>query len=73
MSGHAYGWLWPLLALVALGGGVIRGAHAASVETLAPALAESDRQRQALEQMRELADPAFKPLLLALKDGALYT
>jgi hypothetical protein len=73
MFGRAYAWLWTLLALVSLGGGVIQGACAASGDAFASALARAAQQRQALEQMRELADPAFKPLLLALKDGALYT
>src|SRR5262245_31921982 len=32
----------------------------------------ADQQRQALEQIREVADPAFKEFLIALKEGALY-
>ena len=42
-------------------------------EAYATAIATADQQRQALEQMRELADPSFKALLIALKEGALYT
>jgi urea transport system permease protein len=60
--------LW--LASVSLGGA---GASAASLETYATAIAMADQQRQALEQIRELADPAFKEFLSALKEGALYT
>jgi urea transport system permease protein len=48
-------------------------ARAASPEAYATAIASADQQRQALEQMRELADPSFKDLLIALKEGALYT
>ena len=43
------------------------------LEAYATAIATADQQRQALEQMRELADPSFKALLIALKEGALYT
>jgi len=43
------------------------------LEAYATAIATADRQRQALEQMRELTDPSFKALLIALKEGALYT
>jgi urea transport system permease protein len=48
-------------------------ARAASLEAYATAIASADQQRQALEQMRELADASFKDLLIALKEGALYT
>ena len=43
------------------------------LEAYATAIATADQQRQALEQMRELAHPSFKDLLIALKEGALYT
>jgi urea transport system permease protein len=72
MFGQMYRWFWSLLALVVLGGG-IGGAHASSVDAYAAAISRADQQRQALEQMRELANPAFKTLLVALKEGALYT
>jgi urea transport system permease protein len=49
------------------------GATAAPLDAYATALATADQQRQALERMRELADPAFKAVLIALKEGALYT
>ena len=68
MVGKIYGRLWTLLAFVILSGSV-QGAHAASVDAYATAIARADQQRQALEQMRELADPAFKALLVALKEG----
>jgi urea transport system permease protein len=63
---------WTLLSLAILswGGGV---ANAASLDAYAMAIATADQQRQALEQMRELADPSSKELLIALKEGALYT
>jgi urea transport system permease protein len=64
--------LWTLLWLASLSWGT-GGATAATLEAYATALAAADQQRQALEQMRELADPSFKDLLIALKDGALYT
>jgi urea transport system permease protein len=47
-------------------------AAAAPLEAYSRAISSADQQRQALEQMRELADPTFKPFLLALKEGALY-
>ena len=62
---------WTLLGLAALSWGV-GGASGASLEAYAPAIATAGQQRQALEQMRELADPSFKALLIALKEGALY-
>jgi urea transport system permease protein len=49
------------------------GATAAALEADAAALASTDQQRQTLEQIRELADPSFKAVLIALKEGALYT
>jgi urea transport system permease protein len=63
---------WTLLWLASVSVGV-GGASAASLEAYATAIATADQQRQALEQMRELADPSFKDLLIALKEGALYT
>src|ERR671919_2012146 len=63
---------WTLLCLAILNVGV-GGARAASLEAYATAIATADQQRQALEQMRELADASFKDLLIALKEGALYT
>jgi urea transport system permease protein len=62
---------WTLLGLAFLSWGV-GGATAASLEAYATAIATADQQRQVLEQMRELADPSFKALLVALKEGALY-
>jgi urea transport system permease protein len=63
---------WVLLWLTSVSSGV-RGVSAASLESYATAIATGDQQRQALERIRELADPAFKDLLIALKEGALYT
>jgi hypothetical protein len=63
---------WILLGLAIVSWG-IGGAHAASLEAYATAIASADQQRQALEQMREVADPSFKDLLIALKEGSLYT
>ncbi len=63
---------WTLLWLAILNVGV-GGARAASLEAYATAIATADQQLQALEQMRELADASFKDLLIALKEGALYT
>ena len=63
---------WTLLWLASLSMGV-GAAQAASLEAYGAALATADQQRQALEQLRELADPSCKELLMALKEGALYT
>ncbi|HEX9869946.1 MAG TPA: urea ABC transporter permease subunit UrtB [Candidatus Tectomicrobia bacterium] len=63
--------LWILFWLVSVGGGM-GGATAAPLEAYATGLATADQQRQALEQMRELADPSHKEILIALKEGALY-
>jgi urea transport system permease protein len=60
--------LW--LTSVSCGLGV---AIAGSLAAYGALIADADRQRQALERLYELADPAFKDLLIALKDGALYT
>jgi urea transport system permease protein len=51
----------------------VRQTRAASLATYARDLIVPDRQRMALEQMRELEDPALQGLLQALKEGALYT
>ncbi|MGH8067582.1 MAG: urea ABC transporter permease subunit UrtB [Candidatus Entotheonellia bacterium] len=63
---------WTLLWLASLYWGT-GGATAAVLEAYATAIATADQQRQALEQMRDLAHPSFKDLLIALKEGALYT
>ena len=63
---------WTLLWLASLCWGP-GGATAATLEAYATAIATVDQQRQALELMRELAHPSFKDLLIALKEGALYT
>jgi urea transport system permease protein len=63
---------WTLLSLAILSWGVAVS-NAASLDAYATAIATADQQRQALEQMRELADPSAKELLIALKEGALYT
>jgi urea transport system permease protein len=47
-------------------------ADASSLEAYARDLATADKQREALERIRDLADPALRDLLRALKDGALY-
>jgi urea transport system permease protein len=62
---------WILFWLVSVGGG-IGGATAAALDVYATSLATADQQRQALEQMRALAEPSYKDLLIALKEGALY-
>jgi urea transport system permease protein len=63
---------WALLSLAILSWGV-GVANAASLDAYATAIATADQQRQALEQMHELTDPSAKELLIALKEGALYT
>jgi urea transport system permease protein len=63
-------WMLLWLASVSVGMG---SATAAPLEAYVTAIATADQQRQALEQMRERADPSFKELLIALKEGALYT
>jgi urea transport system permease protein len=49
-------------------------AHAASPDLKTPAqgLTTPATQRAALEQLRNLGDPSVRPLLQALKEGALY-
>jgi urea transport system permease protein len=64
--------LWILLWLASVSVG-LGEATATPLDAYAIALATADQQRQALEQMRELAHPSFKDLLIALKEGALYT
>jgi urea transport system permease protein len=65
-------WRWAVLAVaVMLGQGW--GDETARFETLARGLASLEHQRHTLERLRGQADPAVKPLLLALKEGALYT
>jgi hypothetical protein len=63
---------WTLLGLAILSWAV-GAAGAASLEDYATAIATAAQQRQTLEQMRVSADPAFKVLLIALKEGGLYT
>lgn len=63
--------LWGLLWFV-VGTGDVWAADSPTVDTLARALATVEQQRQTLEHMRDRADPAFKALLTALKEGALY-
>jgi urea transport system permease protein len=46
--------------------------NASSLADYAAALATADTQRETLVQIRDLADPALKGVLLALKEGALY-
>jgi urea transport system permease protein len=72
MLNHTSMRFWTLLGLVSLSLGLGK-VSAASLEASAMAVATPDRQRQALEQIRDLADPAFKDFLGALKEGALYT
>lgn len=44
----------------------------AAVATYAKDLATPAKQRQTLEQLRDLGDPGVRSILLALKEGALY-
>jgi urea transport system permease protein len=62
------GVLWFVVGI-----GTVWAADSPTIEAFAKALAAADQQRQALEQMRHRADPALKALLVALKEGALYT
>jgi urea transport system permease protein len=71
MLGHIDIRFWTLLGLVSLSWSVA-AASAASLEVYATAIATADHQRQALQRMRERPEASFKPLLLALKEGALY-
>jgi urea transport system permease protein len=72
MAGRTHGRLWTLVWCVGVSLGA-SGAGGASLDATATAVAAADQQRQALEHIRALADPAYKDLLVALKEGALYT
>ena len=66
-----------LLVAVALGTGAAHAAPASpppagDFEGLAASLAEPARQREAIQALVQLGDPAVEALLRALKDGALY-
>lgn len=61
-----------LLLWLAMGALIARGAGAASQADFASALATLRMQREALVQIRDLGDPAWKGILQALKEGALY-
>ena len=62
-----------LLALLGVGAGVARAASAAAdLDALATRLGDPAQQREAIQALEELGDPAVEPLLRALKDGALY-
>jgi urea transport system permease protein len=68
-----------LLIGVALGTGAVDAAPASpaaapagALEALAALLAEPSRQREGLEALAALGDPAVEALLRAFKDGALY-
>jgi len=50
----------------------VRQTHAAPPHALTMDLATPARQRAALVQLRDLADPALQGVLQALKEGALY-
>jgi urea transport system permease protein len=47
-------------------------ADSTAVATYAKDLATPAKQRQTLEQLRDLGDPGVRSILLALKEGALY-
>ena len=72
MVGGTYRRLWTLVWCVSVSLGV-SAAGGASLDAIATAVAMADQQRQALEHIRDLADPSYKDLLAALKEGALYT
>jgi urea transport system permease protein len=66
-----------LLVAVSLGTGAAHAAPASpppagDFEGLAASLAEPARQREAIQALVQLGDPAVEALLRALKDGALY-
>jgi len=66
-----------LLVAVSLGTGAAHAAPgspppAGDFEGLAASLAEPARQREAIQALVQLGDPAVEALLRALKDGALY-
>ena len=63
-----------LLAMCCAGGALSVVPVAAETPTdYAPDLAAAATQRATLERIRDLADPAFRDLLQALKEGALYS
>ncbi|MBI3330006.1 MAG: urea ABC transporter permease subunit UrtB [Nitrospinae bacterium] len=62
-----------VLCWLAIGDSFAGRAVAASLEDFARALATPDTQGQALAHIRDLADPAWKGVLQALKEGALYS
>ena len=63
-----------LLAMYCAGGALSVVPVAAETPTdYAPDLAADATQRATLERIRDLADPAFRDLLQALKEGALYS
>jgi urea transport system permease protein len=72
MASRTHRRLWMLLWCVSVSLGVSR-ASGASIDATATTVATADQQRQALEQIRDLGDPSYKDLLVALKEGALYT
>src|SRR5499427_542925 len=61
-----------LSSFLAIGACGVRQTAAAIPHALVLDLAAPDKQREALMQIRNLADPALKDVLQALKDGALY-
>ena len=63
------------LLLVGCSGGLLSHTAVAAdtPADYAQALAASATQRATLEQIRDLADPAFRDVLQALKEGALYS
>ncbi|MBI4641407.1 MAG: urea ABC transporter permease subunit UrtB [Candidatus Tectomicrobia bacterium] len=65
-------WIF-LLSCLALSGLFTGQAGASSLEAYASNLATASKQHETLEQIRNLADPALKGLLQAIKEGALYS
>ena len=61
-----------LCGCLALGALSVRPAAAAVPRALVLELTVPDKQREALMQIRDLANPALQEMLQALKDGALY-
>src|SRR5215831_6925621 len=61
-----------LCGCLAIGALSIRPAAAALSQALVLELTAPDQQREALMQIRDRADPAWKDVLQALKEGALY-
>jgi urea transport system permease protein len=69
-----------LLAVICLGAGAALAAPAApagpapagDIEAVAARLADPERQREAIQALEQLGDPAAEALLRALKDGAIY-